>query len=391
LEAATVPKLTHKPPKLTHHVPSGQARARYQGKDYYFGSYGSAKSYQRYAEFLSRWSSGALAPATAEVKPPPAVRTPLVMAELVERFDAHCDAYYRRDGEPTSERITFRSALRPVLTLFRALSVAEFSPKRLVAVRDEMIRLKWSRRYINASVRRIRQMFRWAVAEELVSPTIASALAAVEPLKEGRSEAREKDLPGPVDDAIVAATICRIKSPVVVDVIRLMQHSGMRPAEAIGMRVEAIDRSDPECWHYIPRRHKTTHRGKRRTVFLGPKCQAILLPYIIRAGGGRIFRMTSSGLRTAINRGCDRAFRHPTLSSIQPDDMTAAQRAELEAWRKAHRWAPNQLRHLHATVVRKEFGVEGAQVMLGHAHIQTTEIYAEANVERGREVAKKIG
>jgi hypothetical protein len=85
--------------------------------------------------------------------------------------------------------------------------VAEFSPKRLMAVSDKMIRLGWSRRHINASVRHIRQMFRWAVAQEIVAPAIAGTLAAVEPLKEGRRNAREKDLPGPVDDETIAATL----------------------------------------------------------------------------------------------------------------------------------------------------------------------------------------
>jgi integrase len=260
------------------------------------------------------------------------------MAELVERFDAHFERYYQRDGEPTGEHITFRCALRPVLTLFHALPVVEFSPKRLVAVRDEMIGLGWSRRHINSSIRRIRQMFRWAVAQEIVEATVAGALVAVEPLKEGRSDAREKDLPGPVDDEIVEATLPHV-SAIAADLIRLMQHSGMRPAEAAGMRVESIDRSDPECWQYIPPRHKTTHRGKKRVVFLGPRCQTILLPYIVRAGSaGPVFPMGLSGFRTAIRRGARKAG--------------------------VDHWAPNQLRHSHATIVRKEFGVEGAQAML---------------------------
>src|SRR5262249_35836837 len=160
---------------------------------------------------------------------------PLVMAELVDRFDVHCEAYYRRDGEPTGEHMTFRCALRPILTLYSALPVADFSPKRLVAVRDEMIRLGWSRRYINASVRRIRHMFGWAGAEEIGGAAVASALSAVEPLKEGRSDAREKDLPGPVADEIVAATLPYV-GVVVADLIHLMQCSGMRPSEAVNMR-----------------------------------------------------------------------------------------------------------------------------------------------------------
>jgi integrase len=360
-----MPKLTRKPPKLIHHIPSGQARARYRGKDHYFGPYGSPESFRRYAEFLGQLVGGGPTTGLVRAETALAVKVPLVMAELIDKFDTHAVAYYRRDGKPTGEHITFRAALRPALILFGALPVTEFSPGRLVAVRDEMIRMKWSRRYINASVRRIRQMFRWAVAQELVPPAVAGALAAVEPLKEGRSEAREKDLPGTVDDVTVEATIPHV-SPAAADLIRLMQFSGMRPAEAANMTVEAIDRSDPECWRYRPGRHKTYHRGKGRVAFLGPRCQEILLPYLVKAGpAGKVFPLKLSGLRSAIRRGAKRAG-------------------------VAH-WAPNQLRHSHATAVRKEFGVEGAQVMLGHAHINTTEIYAEANMERGKEVAKKLG
>jgi integrase len=359
-----VPKLTRKPPKYTHHIPSGQARVRHRGKDYYLGLHGSPESYQKYAEFLARLNAGELASKPEKAQAPPVART-LILAELIERFDVHCEAYYRHDGEPTGEHITFRAALRPILSLFSALPVVDFSPKRLIAVRDEMIRLGWSRRHINASVRRIRQMFRWAVAQELVSPSVASALGAVEALKEGRSGAREKDLPGPVANEIVEATIPYV-STVAADVIRLMQHSGMRPAEAVGMKVEAIDRTDPECWRYAPQKHKTTHRGKKRVAFLGPKCQEILTRYIVKAGSaGKVFPIGPSGFRTAITRGARRAG--------------------------VPHWAPNQLRHSHATIVRREFGVEASQVMLGHAHVNTTEIYAEVNAERGREVARKLG
>jgi integrase len=274
----------------------------------HLGLHGSPESYQKYAEFLGRLNAGELDTRSVEAKEPPAVRTPLVMAELVDLFDVHCEAYYRRDGEPTGEHVTFRAALRPIVTLFSALPVSEFSPRRLVAVRDEMIRLDWSRRHINASVRRIRQMFRWAVAQEIVSSGVASALAAVEGLKEGRSAAREKDLPGPVADGIVEATLPHV-SAVAADVIRLMQHSGMRPAEAVGMKVEAIDRSDPECWLYRPRRHKTSGRGKSRVVFLGSRCQEILSRHILKAGSaGRVFLITLSGQFPEIILGGIRVF-----------------------------------------------------------------------------------
>ncbi len=78
----------------------------------------------------------------------------------------------------------------------------------------------------------------------------------------------------------------------------------------------------------------------------------------------RVFPMTKGGLKCGIDRGCDGAG--------------------------VPRFAPNQLRHSHATAVRKQFGVEASQVMLGHSHINTTEIYAEVNADRGREVARAV-
>jgi site-specific recombinase XerC len=92
-----------------------------------------------------------------------------------------------------------------------------------------------------------------------------------------------------------------------------------------------------------------------------------------------------------VNRACDRAFPHPTLSAIKPADLTGEQRAELLAWRKAHRWHPNQLRHSAATTVRATFGLEVAQVMLGHAKANVTEVYAERDFAKAAEVARKIG
>ena len=51
---------------------------------------------------------------------------------------------------------------------------------------------------------------------------------------------------------------------------------------------------------------------------------------------------------------------------------------------RAHEWHPNQLRHSFATTVRATEGPEAAQVLLGHSHINTTEIYAEKNAALGK-------
>ena len=54
-------------------------------------------------------------------------------------------------------------------------------------------------------------------------------------------------------------------------------------------------------------------------------------------------------------------------------------------------WFPYQLRHTHATEIRKLYGIEAAQVMLGHARADVTEVYAEKNMEAAIKIAKEMG
>ena len=58
---------------------------------------------------------------------------------------------------------------------------------------------------------------------------------------------------------------------------------------------------------------------------------------------------------------------------------------------KVERWSPNQLRHTAATLIRKQFGIEASQVILGHSELSVTQIYAEADREKAIEIARKIG
>ena len=79
----------------------------------------------------------------------------------------------------------------------------------------------------------------------------------------------------------------------------------------------------------------------------------------------------------AIRRGCEAASR-------------AAHKANPEALRVPY-WHPNQLRHLHGTEVRRQFGLEAAQVALGHAKADVTQVYAERDLTLAVHVAEQIG
>jgi hypothetical protein len=54
-------------------------------------------------------------------------------------------------------------------------------------------------------------------------------------------------------------------------------------------------------------------------------------------------------------------------------------------------WHPNQLRHTFATEVRRVYGAEAAQVLLGHSQLKTTEVYAERDFALAAEVAAAVG
>lgn len=65
--------------------------------------------------------------------------------------------------------------------------------------------------------------------------------------------------------------------------------------------------------------------------------------------------------------------------------------AEVNRWVCEHGFGPNRLRHNAATKIRREFGLDAAQVMLGHATAQVTQVYAETDDRLAAVVAAKIG
>ncbi len=64
---------------------------------------------------------------------------------------------------------------------------------------------------------------------------------------------------------------------------------------------------------------------------------------------------------------------------------------QLKQWQATQRWSPNQLRHTAATAIHKNFGLETAQVILGHSAADVTQIYAERDANKAREIAREIG
>ena len=118
---------------------------------------------------------------------------------------------------------------------------------------------------------RVVRMFRWAVEEGRLSPTVPAALAMVLGLRRGKTTARETE---PVADEVVDATLPFLPADV-VDMVRLQRLTGARPNEICSMRLRDIARNG-DVWIYRPVSHKTEYLGKERRTMIGPKGQKIL-------------------------------------------------------------------------------------------------------------------
>ncbi len=367
-----------------------------------------------------------------------ATRVDTTVVEVINAYRKFAEQYYRKNGEVTREYGCIKEALKIVRELYGRTIADEFGPLALKAVRQSMVNNGWSRSYINKSIGRIRRCFKWAVENELVRRDMYHGLMAVSGLRKGRSEAREPDPVLPVDDATVQATLPHL-SPIVADMIRLQRLTGCRPQDVCNLRPCDIDISG-EVWLCRPCTHKTEHHGRERVIPIGPKGQDILRSYLLREKETYCFRpvdsekkrrearhenrttplscgnrpgtnckrkpkqsarerYTADSYRRAIHRACDIAFPAPEPLCLREgetkqqllDRLTGKQRAELSRWQSDNRWSPNQLRHSAATEIRKRFGLEAAQVVLGHASAEITQVYAERDLRRAVDIMLEVG
>lgn len=417
-----MPRLTEVVPKYRLHRQSGQAIVTINGRDHLLGPHKSKASKIEYDRLIGEWLASGRSASYGAPKGDYAV------VELAADYMRWAKGYYG-DGA-TSEYHRVLPAVRLLRELYGRTAADQFGPLQLKALRQRFVAQDWARSYVNHQVRRIVRLFRWAASEGKVPPAVPQALAMVAGLRKGKTKARETKPVLPVDDEIVDATL-PFMPEVTADMVRLQRLTGMRPAEVCIVRPCDIDRSG-EIWLYRPESHKTEHHGHDRVVPIGPKAQAVLLRYLARAADDNCFRPCDSmarhyadrksartiplscgnrpgtnrkrkprkapgkkyavdAYRRAISRACDKAFPHAELGKIRRKDLTPAQLKELKAWQSSHRWAPNQLRHAAATEVRREFGLEAAQIVLGHSKADTTQIYAERDLQKGLEVAKRIG
>jgi integrase len=365
------------------------------GQDFYLGPHGTKASKAEYDRQIAEWLARGRRPLHAN---------DIEIVELILAYKEYAEGYYRKNGRKTSEVVQILLALKVLRKLYGRQLANEFGPLKLQVVRDEMIRAGGTGRNINKLISRIVRMFAWGVSRELVRADAAHALRELPGLRAGRSEAKEAPPVQPVADTVVTATLDHLP-PIVADMVRLQRLTGCRPAEICLIRPCDVDLSG-SVWTYRLESHKTMHHGRERVICIGPKGQEILRPYLLREKSSYCFcpregerkrraaaherRLTSlsCGNRPGSNKR-KKAKRWAGVRYTTGSYGRAIRRACLSA--AIEPWSPNRLRHSAATEIRKRFGLEAAQVTLGHAQATVTQVYAERDFEKAASVMAQVG
>lgn len=369
-------------------------------RDVWLGAYDSPESRVAYASAIAEWES------TGRVLP---VRTiaagprEITVAQVIAAYTRHADKCY------SAKHAAFiRSATTDLFRLFGESPANAIGPNALRSLRETLRvpadgRRDWSRRTVNRAIRLILQMFRWAASRELIQASQVVALRMIEPLKREPGESAEKVGCVPVKSIAAARKRVPLQIAAMIDLQLL---TGMRPGEVCNLRTIDIDRSG-DVWIARPALHKNAHRGIRREIYIGPKARRIIKQFARGNEHAALFSPRDSVKETfdrrhawrvtPANEGNGRGKVHTDSPSRPPgtrytvDSYRHAINRACDA-AKVPQWSPNQLRHNYATEIRKRYGLEAAQILLGHSSALVTDaVYAERDGAKAAAIAAECG
>ena len=452
-------------PKYRHQKSSGRALVEINGRRIYLGPYGSAESRRRYQKILASLDAPKDDADTPPQTPAQAAQDGVVLVkDVIWRYwSAHVQTYYVKHGQPTSEQSAIHSALKPLRRLFGEIDAGTFDHLMLESYRDELIELGMRVTTINQHVGRVKRAFRWAAKKGLVPASTFGQLQLLEGLRRGRTKAKPPKDVQPVPDDVIQETLPHL-SNVVAAMVRFQRLTGCRPGEACMIRPCDVERppaaaptgdgdgggddspsvlplrppiggakpasrpAGDDVWCYQPATHKTEHHGRERRIFIGPRAQAVLRPWLdrdpesycfspkeavlpkasdsgpkpfaplereaetARATGRRRSCYDKDSYRTAVAYGLVRWAR--SKGHTLPVDAKGKAKRPTIAWFASAGipyWTPNQLRHTAGTELRKRYGLDAASTVLGHEDADVTQVYAERDFQKARDIMRELG
>jgi integrase len=376
-------------PSYRRHRASGQAVVTLNRVDHYLGPWNSAESKSRYDKVVNEWLARG-----RRLSDRTGADSVLLMKELILGYYGHIVATIPEEVD------RIKLALKPVREMYGELPAAKFGPVAFQAVRTKLVDSGLCVSTVRMRLGVIKRMVGWGVANEMLPGDALYRLQAVAPLKAGQAGARPPKKVPPVPEEHIQAVLPHLQ-PAVRTMVELQALTGMRPGEVCRMTTGQIDRSG-DLWLYQPTRHKTANRGKDRVIPLGPRAQEVLKPWLKADPDAPLFspreasdqndQIRQRPTRTPRQRAA-RRMKHPRRRFRETygkgSYATAIERGCVRADIPVFR--PNRIRHTYTTRIRREYGLEAVQVLLGHSKADVTQIYAERDMSLARDVAAKIG
>jgi integrase len=331
-------------------------------KRVYLGDYNSAESLAEYDKVVGNW--------LATKRAPDVDNNVTTVASVAERFRSE---QKRKVSE--SKRYHLDAAIKILVELFPDRPALEFDSLQMNRLRSELIDRGYSRKYCNDILVIVKRCFKWSMQRDYITTDQHVKIQSIDSVSSGEAPTKIVE---PANDDDVNATL-PLLSRDFQDTIAFLRATGCRPGEARLMQVGDIDR---ENWLLHRDKHKTAHKGKSRYVPIPSSVREILLPRLLRPEDAFVFGADGGDRpyeKRALGRAIDRAIKKLNEQRSEDDLPTV------------DHWHPYRLRHLRATEVREQYGVEVAQVLLGHARISMTEHYAGITEAKAKEVGKLIG
>ncbi len=440
-----MPRPKNLTPSYLCHKRSGQAFVVIDGKQISLGRHDSPESRQKYDQIVAQWlANGRKSPAAKQ--PEKADNRPTLASLILAYWEDYAAAGEAIAAEKASVRLT----LRHLNHFFGAMPLEEFGPNSLRAFRDLMIKpldynhrttgerftsaVGWTRAHTGRQIGRIKRMFRWGVAHEMVAAAKLDALCKLEALPKHIETTPDRPLVVAVDKEHVQQIFDEL-SPQLQAILKLQLITGARGNELLTMRLKDIDTSR-QTWIYAPSKHKTQWRGHAREIPLDPDCQEIIRPFMTgravdayifspsEAEAGRRERMhearktpdncgnrpgsnksdapkrpagdryTPASYRRAVQRACAKVFAPP--ADLARQQVPAKNRrtmkrweskaewrerlgpekwSKLQQWMKSNRFHPHQIRHTVAQEFTREYGLDNCRAMLGWRDLKMPDRY----------------
>jgi integrase len=397
-------------PSYRQHRASGQAVVTLNGVDYYLGQWNTRESRAKYDRIVGEWIARG-----RQLPNPREAESGRFMKEAIAGYFAHVEA--------TMTPVEV-AKIKPVLSLVKRMYgetlAAQFNAISYAALRKHLVEagrherkgrpapkdLRLCISTVRARLGIIKRMIAWGVSRELIPdkvPNLIAALEKAEPLRVKGSNVKASKKVKPAPEEHIKAILPHL-NPTVAAMVEIQFLTGARGGEIWRMTTGQIDRTS-EPWVYKPAQHKTAEIGKDRAIPLGPRAREVIKPFLKADPGKPLFSPIDAREAQYAKR------RQERVTPMTPSQRARKRKAnpkrpprplyDKNSYKQAIARAcvragipvfkPHQIRHYYATMVRREFGPEIAQVMLGHERIDTTERYAEKNLEIARDIAAKIG